>query len=230
MRARGSGNCCLGSGTNFENRLVDPIHIKAAELMPWYVNGTLPESERAELDKHLGNCLSCRAALKEERRMQDLIRRQAEIPLSSEHGIADLFRRIDGRRAGLRPTATGWRLALAASVVFCIVTGSWMLGLWESQPDSFSTLTRSDESPPAALIDIVFGESVTEAEIREIIRGIDGQLVAGPSELGRYTVAVGPDSGGDAQSAIETLSDDPRIQFVGRNFITPDSAEMESER
>jgi hypothetical protein len=209
---------------------VDPIHIKAVELMPWYINGTLPESEREELDKHFGDCLPCRAALKQERRMQELIRRQSEVPLSSEHGMADLVRRIDGKRAGLRSAGMGWRLAFAASLVFCIVTGTWMLGLWESQLDSFSTLTTSGESRPPTLIDIVFGESVTEAEIREIIRGIDGQLVAGPSELGRYTVSVATYSGDETKSAIESLSGDPRIQFVGRNFIAPDSAEAENER
>ncbi len=34
---------------------------RAAELMPWYLNGTLEAVERAELEQHLAECAGCRA-------------------------------------------------------------------------------------------------------------------------------------------------------------------------
>ena len=34
---------------------------RAAELIPWYLNGTLEAAERADLEKHLASCAACRA-------------------------------------------------------------------------------------------------------------------------------------------------------------------------
>ena len=37
----------------------------AAELTPWYLNGTLEDAERAELEQHLAGCAACRTELGE---------------------------------------------------------------------------------------------------------------------------------------------------------------------
>jgi uncharacterized protein YoxC len=40
---------------------------KATELLPWYLNGTLDESERREVREHLAGCEACRKALEDTR-------------------------------------------------------------------------------------------------------------------------------------------------------------------
>ena len=40
------------------------IHPEGA-LLPWYLNGTLREEERRQVDQHLSSCESCRAELDE---------------------------------------------------------------------------------------------------------------------------------------------------------------------
>ena len=40
---------------------------KATELLPWYLNGTLDESERREVRGHLAGCEGCRQALEDTR-------------------------------------------------------------------------------------------------------------------------------------------------------------------
>lgn len=39
----------------------------AIELLPWYLNGTLDESERREVREHLAGCEACRQALEDTR-------------------------------------------------------------------------------------------------------------------------------------------------------------------
>jgi anti-sigma factor RsiW len=41
-----------------------PIHPEGA-LLPWYLNGTLGEDERRQVDQHLSTCAACRAELDE---------------------------------------------------------------------------------------------------------------------------------------------------------------------
>ncbi len=44
--------------------LDQPIHPEGA-LLPWYLNGTLGEDERRQVDQHLSTCAACRAELDE---------------------------------------------------------------------------------------------------------------------------------------------------------------------
>ena len=44
--------------------LDQPIHPEGA-LLPWYLNGTLREDERRQVDQHLSSCAACRAELNE---------------------------------------------------------------------------------------------------------------------------------------------------------------------
>ena len=39
-----------------------PLH-PTATLLPWYLTGTLKESERQAVDEHLASCVDCRAEL-----------------------------------------------------------------------------------------------------------------------------------------------------------------------
>lgn len=201
---------------------MDSIHAKVTELLPWYVNGTLPEHDRDEVDGHLGECLVCRAALQEQRRMQSLIQSQDDVPLSAEHNIGGLLERIDAKSGHGRTAMSGSRLALAAGLAYVAIVGSLLLLNPYTPPASsdaeFSTLT---DAPSGDLnrVDIVFSEGVESGEILVIVEEFDGQIVSGPTDLGRYTVAISDNSGMSIQDVIDLLAADPRIRFIGQNFI-----------
>jgi anti-sigma factor RsiW len=60
--------------------------------------------------------------------------------------------------------------------------------------------TLSEAPPPSvggAQIRIVFADGATAAAIRDILVGVGGQIVGGPSPLGTYTVEVGNGPGAD---------------------------------
>ncbi|MGI9258085.1 MAG: anti-sigma factor family protein [Gammaproteobacteria bacterium] len=197
-------------------------HAKVTELLPWYVNGTLAGEERAELDVHLRDCLVCRTALQEEQRMQNLIQNQEDIPLTADHKIGDLLSRIEAIESRTRRSMSGPRLALAASLAGIVVVSSILFFTLRtpvaSNETGFSTLT---DAPITNLdrVDIVFTEDVDSDEVLVILEGFGGRVVSGPSDLGRYTVAISEDSGFTLQEVIDQLTDDPRIRFAGQNFI-----------
>jgi hypothetical protein len=54
------------------------------------------------------------------------------------------------------------------------------------------------------LLDVVFRDDVDARRIREALRSVNGQLVSGPTELGRYRVRLG--AGADAQAVARALA------------------------
>ena len=207
---------------------MDSMHVKATELLPWYVNGTLSAQECGDLERHLGECLVCRGALREEQRMQGLVQDQDDIPLTAEHHIGSLLSRIDAGRSRGRRAASASQFAFGAAIACSIIVGSFFFftlpELVDPNEAEFSTLTDSS-SVEMSRIDIVFSEGVESADILVIIEEFDGRVVSGPSDLGRYTVAISDGAGLSMQDVIDTLTDDPRVSFVGRNFITSPSME-----
>jgi anti-sigma factor RsiW len=209
---------------------MDVVHKEIVELIPWYVNGTLPPDERTDVEKHLNECLPCRAALREAQRIRSLVDGHDDVPIGMEHGFSDLLRRIDGRRSRRWAFRSGPRLAYGAAAA-CAAIAGWLLLNGLRAPEAtdrapFTTLTDGANFPDMR-IDIVFSDATTEADIRGIIDSVGGRLVSGPSELGRYTVAVEAESPDELSGLIERLSADPRVRFAGQNYIASPTTEVD---
>jgi hypothetical protein len=67
-------------------------------------------------------------------------------------------------------------------------------------------------------LDIVFGQSVTQAQMQSLLEGIGGKIEAGPSGVGRYRVRLGAPITSDAQldALLAKLNNDPRVRFAAR--------------
>jgi hypothetical protein len=77
---------------------------------------------------------------------------------------------------------------------------------------------RTLASPPvdAAAIDVIFAPSVTAAEMQALLDAIDGEIAAGPTNLGRYTVRLeGGDESATREAVLARLRTDPRVRFAG---------------
>lgn len=204
---------------------MEGAHEKIVELMPWYVNDTLTGPERADVERHIRECLPCRAALRAEQRLRRLVSTQDDVPVGVGHGVSDLIRKIDsGTRTPLwlRP-----QLGVAGAFAFIVIAG-WLV-LANPSPDSpeadspsapFRTLTDGGAAA-ANRIDIVFAETVSTSETGELIESFGARLIGGPSELGRYTIAIDAASEDEIAALIDRLGQDPRIRFVGRSYSSP---------
>lgn len=194
-------------------------HRRALELIPWLVNGTLGDDERAALERHVRDCLPCRAELKQQRALAALLGKRHEPHLSPDAAFDALMNRADRRRWAPRA-----RYAIAASIAIALLGSIAVLYIPrltdEHLEPGYETLARGGDA--AVRLDLVFAPDVTETELRGIVRAIGGTLVAGPSEAGRYTIELGDDGTVTLERTIADLRADERVRFAGRSFMPPE--------
>ena len=189
---------------------VSMVH-PAAALLPWYLTGTLKESERRAVDEHLAACAECSAELESLTRLRAPLQAAlAEEPMPVLHVKQAVMMEIQADRdSRYLPNATAsdrvvgnaverWFRNLFAprwvpALVATLLIGQLALLLWtvgtQSNPSSDLVTTRG--IPPASVrVTLMFQESASEARIRAAIRDLNGRLVDGPTADGIYTVEV----------------------------------------
>ncbi|MEJ2085538.1 MAG: zf-HC2 domain-containing protein [Acidobacteriota bacterium] len=190
-------------------------HAAAFAGLPWYVNETLQDSELQQVERHLATCVVCRSELAYQRKLSELIAESEDFPLSSERGWQEILQRIeteDSRSSHRSATNSHWLqvpsrlwrqttpgvrgalLVQAAAILLLVgfaVTGIFRSRGGTSEP-SYHTLSK--EVAPVAdsrfRIQLVFVPDTPEIEVRSVVASIGGDIVAGPSPLGVYTVAT----------------------------------------
>ena len=196
-------------------------HTRAFELLPWFINGTLAGAEREAVEQHVRACIVCRRELKEQQRLHASVRARRTADVSAEAGFDRLDRELDAAADGARPrwrftyaTATKFAAAAAAGVAVLAIL-LWFTPLPNLDRAGYETLA----TPPAeaALVDIVFADDTTAAQMQDLLADIDGEIVAGPSRVGRYSVRVASDQSSDQQldKLLHVLAADPRVRFAG---------------
>jgi hypothetical protein len=195
-------------------------HTRAFELLPWLINGTLAGAEREAVEHHVRACIVCRRELKEQQRLHASVRARRTADVSAEAG----FDRLDGELNAAGAIRPRWRIRYATAAPFAVAAAAgvavlaillWFTPLPDLDRNDYKTLG----TPPAeaALVDIVFADQTTAAQMQDLLDDIDGEIVAGPSRLGRYSVRVTGDRADDGRldELIGVLAADPRIRFAG---------------
>ena len=198
-------------------------HNRAIELLPWLVNGTLTGAEREAVEQHARACIACRHELKQQQWLHAAVRSRRTLDVSAEAGFDRLDAELDGEAPGprrrhhlyaaLKPFAVA---AAAGLAVLAILV--WFTPLPDLGPGDYSTLATPRASD-AAVLDIVFTDETTAAEMQQLLDDIGGEIVAGPSSVGRYSVRIAPEqetATTDLAALLEALSSDPRVRFAGR--------------
>jgi hypothetical protein len=183
------------------------------ELLPFYVNGTLAEADRAWVDDYLRDHPHARAELHWTRSLQT--RLHEDVPaVSSEVGMARALARIhtDGpqpqraRRAAeptlferfsawmssvvpqpvLRPAFAG-AIAVVALQAVAIVH---LLGEREDDASQIRAMQGAAVADKGPYLKLNFKPDAREADIRLLLVEVNGNLAAGPGQLGDYYVRV----------------------------------------
>lgn len=188
-----------------------PTAHPAAELLPWYLTGTLKEPERRAVDEHLATCQECRDELQTLVKLRAPLRTTwADEPMPDLHVKQSVMAQVQADRAShhaLHSTASDgsagnaleqwfrnlfaprWIPALAS----VLLTGQFALLLWMSGPQMApppDTITTRGIPLASVRMTLVFQESAPEARIRGVIQDLNGRLVDGPTSEGAYTVEV----------------------------------------
>jgi len=193
-----------------DDRFTLSPHEEIEALLPWYANGALTPAETATVEQHLAQCPACRAELKQCHALATAVRNNAESWQPAPGGFDRLMAEIDRLEPkpapaktrspplfqrildwlGATPNPVRWTLALESMAVAALLLVI-ALPMPGTAPD-YETLSSGAEQSAATgpRLRVVFADSATVGEIRQLLRDIDGNIVAGPTALGVYTVAL----------------------------------------
>ena len=183
--------------------------LRALELLPWYVNGTLVGTEREEVRSALRSSLTCRLEHGRLTRLQELMRQDNAEHAATDRAFERLMSRIHRRRRWQGPRL--WQAAAVLLVAFGLALW-WSLDL-RGVPQDFETLTtREDPAAGAVRLRVVFASGVPEDARRELLAAHGLEMAAPPTPAGVYTLVV--PEGADARAISNALRTDPRVAFT----------------
>ena len=216
-------------------------HQKVWEILPWYVNGTLEGHEHEFVARHILRCQICADEVVRCQSIATAVRSSEEAArtASPEH-FARLMECID--RAGASAAPERWRIrvrewtekirlvfqetpslfrwALAAQTATIVLLAAAMI--WQaSVAPSFLYQTLSDAGsgpePGRVHLQVVFADDITEREIRTLLSSIRAKIVAGPSPMAVYTVALAADdreAPAQTQERLALLRSHPKVRLA----------------
>ena len=201
--------------------LDQPIHPEGA-LLPWYLNGTLREDERRQVDQHLSSCAACRAELDE---LAQLNVQLHEVYAAQSEPSSRLQRAVLGQVA-LEASTKGaksvsgpqrlkgldeWFRSLfaprwAPALVVTLLVAQLGLLLWSmTRPTLLDQVTTRGLGAPTVRLRVVLQETASERQIRSLVQGLRGRIVDGPTSDGAYIMEVPAGDQAAAQKKVDVL-------------------------
>lgn len=212
-------------------------HGECWNLLPWIANESAAAKDMARVEEHLRDCRECQEELSFQRQLREAIRSEEAIVLAPQTSLHKLMQRIDSvadvddehevapaaaEPVGARrePARLRW-LPIAAAVQGIAIAGL-LAALWSQSRDELAAGRYSVLTTPTAavaggpVIRVVFGGNVALEDMNRVLRSIDAQIIAGPSEAGVYTLglASGAADKSGVEKAIAQLRADGRVMFA----------------
>ena len=223
--------------------LGEKLHERVWSLLPWYVNGTLPQRERERVEAHLEACRRCQEEERACRRTAEAVQGAGEVaptphPVQLQRVLARIeeaereeqiprmsrigqWRLPSPFRALLEATPRALRGALVAQVAIIILLAGLLL--WQKlrsgpegvpSPAVYRTLSDAPAARgPVLRLRVMFSPQATEPQIRELLLDVRGEITAGPSTIGVYTVEV-PAGRDSLQAVLVRLRSESRVMLV----------------
>ena len=216
-------------------------HQKVWEILPWYVNGTLEDHEHEFAARHILRCQSCADEVVRCQSIATAVRSSEEAARTpSPENFARLMERIDRGRASAAPkrwrirvrdwiekirlafqetpSLFRWTLAAQSAAIVLLAAGV----IWQSSVAPsllYRTLSDagSDPEPGRVQLQVVFADDTTEREMRTLLGSIGATIVAGPSPMAVYTVALAADdheAPAQTQERLALLRAHPKVRLA----------------
>jgi Putative zinc-finger len=215
-------------------------HAEIADLIPWYVNGTLGLLERQKVDLHLARCPACGDDLSMERRIYEGMAAAPPVEympaaslkrlLTHIDGLAEVTPRAEPVAAPRMRQAMPWKGLAAAALVLVVVTAVSQTDRWafirapELQP-RYHTVTSSLPRPPDEVIRAVFSPTLTLVDLQVILDESHLKIISGPTEAGVYSLAS--TSPGSVSELLAALRRNPGVRFAESTRGDPDPSARE---
>lgn len=193
-------------------------HDKVWSLLPWLINNSLSSVERALVEAHLKECLSCR---RESLGLKALANHIAK-PVAKdecETALRRLTQRLDHTLQ--RPRQLPW--AAAAVMVLSVSLMGWLTDNTEASTawlrNAGSIMLSADVTHVSGAggpqVRLAFSDDITERQLRSLVLGVGAVVVEGPTPRGIYTLEFSRDTGADdVMEAIRKLRYSQRVIFA----------------
>jgi hypothetical protein len=186
-------------------------HGECWNLLPWIANESAAAKDVARVEVHLRDCRECQQELEFQRELRNAIRAEDAVVLAPQTSLQKLMQRIDTvediddepeatpasvvAMPSRKPALWSRWLPIAAAVQGIVITG--LLGaMWMQSSDTLTApryITRSASDKAITyrpVIRVVFTGNVSLDDMNRVLRSVDAQIIAGPSEAGVYTLGA----------------------------------------
>lgn len=192
-------------------------HERLEAMLPWYVNGTLDERGRAEVEAHLQHCGTCREEVLLHQRIAEHVRLGRQVHPAPLASLDRLMERIEAHDAS---HVRRWRqqlgkwvmgraleravIAQAVTIILLVLTVAWLVTRPEPAAE-YRTLGAPAEThaPAAPRLQLQLQDTVTAAQVERLLHEVGGRIVHGPSPRGVYIIALGVSAAGGERTAAE---------------------------
>lgn len=190
-------------------------HERLEAMLPWYVNGTLDERGRAEVEAHLQHCDACRGEVLLHERIAEHVRLGRQVHPAPLASLDRLMGRIEAhdasrvrrwqRKLGRWAMGRGLEravIAQAVTIVLLVLTVAWLVTRPEPAAE-YRTLGAPAETraPAGSQLRLQLRDTVTAAQLERLLHEVGGRIVHGPSPRGVYIIALGASAGEERPAA-----------------------------
>jgi len=210
-------------------RFDDPEHHEASELLPWLVNGTLNGLERTRVERHVAECVACTQEVDSLRVVQAVVAHDEEADRQATQALARIKARLQKleRKPGAKSIGSQWRqtspwVRYANAAQFLVVAILGVALLHQPTPQYYRSLGAVSKPAGAeSAVVVVFNETVSERDMRDLLLRLHAHIVDGPTPAGAYTLQV---TQSDQAAALAVLRHMSSVVFAEPAPQAPGSA------
>jgi anti-sigma factor RsiW len=195
-------------------------HEQCWELIPWVVNGRASDVEERSVLAHAEECSECREELARHRELHKHMRGNDDVIAAPNASLQKLLGQIDAQAtpevAKTYRIKRPWLVAALWLQLVAIATLAGALFRSAAPPEpEYMTLSTPEIQDRRAAVRVVFAPDASLNQINQLLRSVECDIVAGPSEAGVYTLAAAANQ--DVQQIIATLRDHSEVLFAERS-------------
>jgi len=203
-------------------------HQEIALLLPWLVNNSLEGDELIRVENHVRHCFVCRRELVDLRRLASIVGQKSDLDIAAETSFARLgdklvkpaltpYRHPAQARRGWNGSRilrnSGFRFALAASLVLAAMLPLGLKTLNGDNNDSFATLSAAKPlDVQSGELRVVFAKTASPADIAALLEQLHGQQIGEANSVGALNIRLNSDGGSPKlEQAIAMLRSRPEV-------------------
>jgi hypothetical protein len=197
----------------------------AWDIMPWVLQNSATQEQGDWLKDHLSHCEACSTEFAQQSRLQRALALPVDISVDANAGLKRLLGRLDTadtQEGSFRTRRGNWlnRALVAAVLLQAVGIGTLGMKLWSTgDSPAYRTLSQESASVAPGAIRIVPDAAMTLASWNALLHNLRLQVVAGPNDVGAYTVA--PTGSASTAHTLQQLRATQGIRLAEPVAVTP---------